>query len=98
VELVELMELVELVEVEDLVELVNVVACTGVMVLVDVAVVVCVVVVASNSRICRSDTIKLAAFMSHLGAPSHTEVSNQCVSPDHNVTAITKPACIALTV
>jgi len=98
VELVELMELVELVEVEDLVELVNVVVGTGVVVLVDVAVVVAAMFVANNSRICRSDTIKLAVFMSHRGAPSHADWSNQCVSPDHNVTAITKPACIAPTV
>jgi len=80
----------------ELVELLELVA--GVVVLVDVAVVVAVVVVADNSRICRSDTIKLAVFMSHRGAPSHADWSNQCVSPDHNVTAITKPACIAPTV
>jgi len=99
---VELVECVELVEVVDVVELVNVVVGTCVVVLVDVtvvaAVVVAAVVVADNSRICRLDTIKLAPFMSHRGAPSHAEVSNQCVSPDHNVTAITKPVCIALTV
>lgn len=93
---VELVERMELAEVVDVVELVNVVVGTCVVV-VDVTV-VAAVVVAGNSRICRLDTIKLAPFMSHRGAPSHAEVSNQCVSPDHNVTAITKPACIALTV
>lgn len=87
------LELVELGGLVNVVELVKVVVGAGVVVLVDVA-----VVVADNSRSCISDTTKLAVFTSHRGAPSQADWSNQCVSPDHNVTAITKPACIALTV
>jgi len=94
VELVRLVELVGLVELFELAELVNVAAGGDVVVMVDVA----VVVVTGSSRIWRSDKMKLAAFMSHRGAPSHAELSSQCVSPDHSVTAITKPACIAFTV
>lgn len=84
---------VELEELVNLVVFVSVTVGAGVVVMVDVT-----VVAADSSCICRSDAIKLAVFMSHRGAPSHAEVSNQCVSPDHNVTAITKPACIAPTV
>mmetsp|Transcript_36254 Transcript_36254/g.69844 ORF Transcript_36254/g.69844 Transcript_36254/m.69844 type:complete len:302 (+) Transcript_36254:419-1324(+) len=93
---------VELTEVSELMWLVNlvelVVLGAGVVPIVVAAVVVATEVVADRSCICRSDMIKPAVFMSHRGAPSHADWSNQCVSPDHNVTAIVKPACIALTV